>query len=142
MVESRKPSKMWLPLESNPKVFTEFAEKLGFPTIMYGFHDVYSLDGEAWLTLPHPVQAVVLLYQIKSQHNDRIKGEIQEQVKKVSTEAKSEVPFFIKQTIGNACGTIALLHAICNNVNEVGGVRQDSFLEDFMQIPQTPLERA
>jgi ubiquitin carboxyl-terminal hydrolase L3 len=56
-------SKMWLPLEANPQVFTDFAEKLGFPTIMYGFHDVYALDPEVWLTaIPSPVAAVVLLY--------------------------------------------------------------------------------
>jgi len=49
---------------------------------------------------------------------------------------------FVKQTIGNACGTIALLHACCNTVDQVGGVREDSFLENFLQIPQTPSERA
>lgn len=27
----------------------------------------------------------------------------------------SEDVYFMKQTIGNACGTIAMLHAICNN---------------------------
>ncbi len=64
MVEKR--NKMWLPLESNPKVFTDFAEKLGYPTIMYSFHDVYALEWDVWMaTVPQPVQAVLLLYQIK-----------------------------------------------------------------------------
>ncbi len=49
---------------------------------------------------------------------------------------------FVKQTIGNACGTIALLHACCNTVEQAGGVREESFLENFLQIPQTPYERA
>ena len=42
---------------------------------------------------------------------------------------------FVKQTIGNACGTIALLHACCNTVDQVGGVREESFLESFLQVP-------
>ena len=143
MVESLK-GKMWLPLESNPAVFTSFAEKLGYPTIMYGFHDVYGLDPDAWMCLPQPCIAVVLLYQIKKQHKDLIKGEIEAQLTKEGavSDEKLEKPFFIKQTIGNACGTIAMLHAVCNTVDKVGGVRQDSFLENFLHIPQTPLDRA
>lgn len=27
--------------------------------------------------------------------------------------------YFLRQTIGNACGTIALLHAVGNNLNDV-----------------------
>ncbi len=53
---------MWLPLEANPQVFTSFADKLGYPTVLYGFHDVFSLDEEAWMCVPAPVTAVVLLY--------------------------------------------------------------------------------
>ncbi len=75
-------TKMWLPLESNPKVFTEFAEKLGFPTIIYSFHDVYAMDPEVWLTaIPSPVAAVILLYQIKKHHNDMIKSQLESQLK-------------------------------------------------------------
>ena len=49
---------------------------------------------------------------------------------------------FVEQTIGNACGTIALLHACCNTLDQVGGVKEESFLERFMHEPQTPAERA
>ena len=71
---------MWLPLESNPAVFTDFAMKLGYPTIMFGFHDVYSIEAEVWLTsIPQPVIAVILLYQIKADQKDIIKKMIEEQ---------------------------------------------------------------
>ncbi len=43
-----RTEKVWIPLEGNPQVFTEYAERLGFPTIMYKFHDVYSLDDQVW----------------------------------------------------------------------------------------------
>ncbi len=132
-----KKGKMWLPLESNPAVFTDFAEKLGYPTIMFSFHDVYSIEPETWLlTTPQPVIAVVLLYQIKSDQKDVIKKLIEEQKNSltVNPEKLSDL-IFVKQTIGNACGTIALLHACCNTVDLVGGVREDSFIESFMQIP-------
>jgi ubiquitin carboxyl-terminal hydrolase L3 len=44
--------------------------------------------------------------------------------------ADTPQPFFMKQTIGNACGTVALLHAICNNQDKVDFVK-DSFLDIF-----------
>ena len=58
---------MWLPLEANPQVFSSFAEKLGYPTYLYSFHDVYSMEPDFWLTgmIPAPVIGVILLYQIK-----------------------------------------------------------------------------
>ena len=61
-----KREKEWLPLEGNPKVFTEYAERIGFPTVMYKFHDVFGLDDDIWSAMvPSPVLAVILLYQIK-----------------------------------------------------------------------------
>ena len=68
---------------------------------------------------------------------DVIKKLIEEQKNSltvVNPEKLSDL-IFVKQTIGNACGTIALLHACCNTVDLVGGVREDSFIEYFMQIP-------
>lgn len=28
--------------------------------------------------------------------------------------------YFIKQTVGNACGTIGIIHALCNNSDRLG----------------------
>ena len=46
MIQRR--SKIWVPLEGNPRLFTDYAEKLGFPTSQYKFYDVYSLDDDIW----------------------------------------------------------------------------------------------
>lgn len=49
----------------------------------------------------------------------------------------------MKQTVGNACGTIALLHAIFNNMDHLK-IREDSFLARFyfLSTTMTPEERA
>ena len=43
-------------------------------------------------------------------------------------------PHFIKQTIKNACGTMALLHS-CVNL-DVGAPMENSFMEKFLQLCQ------
>jgi ubiquitin carboxyl-terminal hydrolase L3 len=104
---------------------------------MYKFHDVYALDDDVWSGfIPQPVLAVILLYQIKKQHEDLIAKDQQE--------LTEESPFFVKQKIHNACGTIALLHAVCNTISHVGAFREESFLETFMMLNEksTPDERA
>ena len=40
--------KEWIPLEGNPKIFSEYAEKLGWPSELYKIHDVYGLDDDIW----------------------------------------------------------------------------------------------
>jgi ubiquitin carboxyl-terminal hydrolase L3 len=63
----------------------------------------------------------------------------------IPREEASRQPFFVRQTIGNACGTVALLHALCNNQDKVdGGFAKDSFLDSFYQkfLNSTPMERA
>ncbi len=50
--------------------------------------------------------------------------------------------FFIQQTISNACGTIGLLHALCNQASELG--ISSGFVTDMIRktAGQTPSERA
>ena len=105
---------------------------------MFKFHDVFSLDDDIWSAMvPQPVIAVILLYQIKKEHKDLFAQQEQPEVTK-------ESPFFIKQKISNACGTIALLHALFNTKEQAGGYQAESFLEEFMFLHEksTPDERA
>ena len=53
MVEATGPTsasgeKKWLPLESDPLVFSNYAEALGFPSAMFKWHDVYGFEPEMW----------------------------------------------------------------------------------------------
>ncbi|KAF2731919.1 ubiquitin C-terminal hydrolase L3 [Polyplosphaeria fusca] len=99
--------KHFIPLESNPDVFTELVHKLGVsPTL--AFHDVYSLDDADLLAIvPRPVYALVLVFPTTDSYKKRVAAADD------GSSHGSPVVFF-EQTINNACGLYALLHAICN----------------------------
>ncbi|MCO5555274.1 hypothetical protein L7F22_008819 [Adiantum nelumboides] len=61
-----------------------------------------------------------------------------DQDKKVSSNV-----YFMKQTVGNACGTVALLHAVGNNLSQMA-LTQGSYFERFFEATAklTPDERA
>uniref|UniRef100_A0A8C1GR89 Ubiquitin carboxyl-terminal hydrolase n=1 Tax=Cyprinus carpio TaxID=7962 RepID=A0A8C1GR89_CYPCA len=98
----------WLPLEANP----EFLRQLGLvPTWQFG--DVYGLDAEVLSLVPRPVCAVLLLFPITEKY-ETFRQEEEAKIKAQGQELSSDV-YFMKQTIGNACGTIGLIHAVANN---------------------------
>lgn len=61
------------------------------------------------------MKALIFLYEIKEQHKEVIyqQNDQTPQEEKMKL-LQDENPFFIIQKISNACGTIALLHALCN----------------------------
>ena len=61
---------------------------------------------------------------------------------KSKTDDDESSVYYMKQTIGNACGTIALLHSIGNNIDRLE-VRKGSFLDGFLSATRTmsPVER-
>ncbi|XP_058641946.1 ubiquitin carboxyl-terminal hydrolase isozyme L3 isoform X2 [Onychostoma macrolepis] len=98
----------WLPLEANP----EFLRQLGLvPTWQFG--DVYGLEAEVLSLVPRPVCAVLLLFPITEKY-ETFRQEEEAKIKAQGQEVSSDV-YFMKQTIGNACGTIGLIHAVANN---------------------------
>jgi len=107
-------SKQWLPLESNPEVCTQYCARLGISS-GFAFHDVYGFDAELLAMVPQPVLAVLLLFPI-SEQSEQHKREQEARVAAQGQEV-SPIVYWTKQTVGNACGTIGLLHACCNNVS-------------------------
>ena len=85
----------WIPLESNPTVWNEYAMQLGM-TNDYEFVDVWSLDSACIDFLNNPV-CFILLFPSKPKIEDR---------------TEPFTGYFIKQTVDNACGTIALVHSL------------------------------
>ena len=77
------------------------------------FGDVYGLDDELLAMVPQPVLAVLFLFPITPSHEAL--GLKQQDIIKEKGQTVSKDVFFMRQTIGNACGTIGILHALFNN---------------------------
>eukprot|EP01097_Dermamoeba_algensis_P002743 TRINITY_DN2082_c0_g1_i2.p1 TRINITY_DN2082_c0_g1~~TRINITY_DN2082_c0_g1_i2.p1 ORF type:complete len:234 (-),score=41.33 TRINITY_DN2082_c0_g1_i2:93-794(-) len=127
----------WIPLESNPSMLTKFAHGLGASS-QYGFSDVLGLDEELLAMIPDPCYAFLLLYPY-----EKMKPLRQKQEEEVLAKGQYVSPklFFIKQLIGNACGTIAVLHALANNRSQVA--EGSGFLTQYVEktLNMTPEER-
>ncbi|XP_034042813.1 ubiquitin carboxyl-terminal hydrolase isozyme L3 isoform X2 [Thalassophryne amazonica] len=133
-------SPRWLPLEANPEVMSKFLHCLGMiPTWQFG--DVYGLDPELLSMVPRPVCAVLLLFPVTEKY-EIFKQEEEEKIKIQGQEVCPDV-YFIKQTIGNACGTIGLIHAVANNQEQLE-FEPESPLKKFIQqtCKMSPEEKA
>ncbi|XVF51820.1 hypothetical protein PTKIN_Ptkin04bG0215000 [Pterospermum kingtungense] len=130
-------AKRWLPLEANPEVMNQFLWGLGLPEDEAECCDVYGLDDELLAMVPQPVLAVLFLFPITSQTEEE--GLLQDNEKR---DASSKV-YFMKQTVGNACGTIGLLHSVGNITSEIK-LEVGSFLDRFFKSTASmdPWERA
>ncbi|DAZ92542.1 TPA: hypothetical protein N0F65_012772 [Lagenidium giganteum] len=104
--------KRWFPLESNPAVMNEFVAKMGFPTHQFSFCDVLSTEEWALDMVPRPVHGVLMLFPIK----DHTEAYAAEEAKRIAASGQvvSKNVYYMHQTVGNACGTIGILHAIAN----------------------------
>lgn len=74
----------------------------------WGVVDVIGLDSELLQLIPQPVGSLILLYPISKRQE--------------TGDGLQSVPggvFYMKQSIGNACGTIALLNAVGNCLDQV-----------------------
>ncbi|KAI3469012.1 hypothetical protein Pfo_025675 [Paulownia fortunei] len=130
-------TKRWLPLEANPDVMNQFLWGLGVEPDEAECFDVYGLDEELLEMVPKPVLAVLFLYPITSQSEE-------ERIQQDSAiKEPSSGVYFMKQTVGNACGTIGLLHAVGNITSEIKLV-EGSYLDNFFKstAKMDPSERA
>lgn len=127
-------TKKWVPLESNPDVLNGFAAKLGLNTKQYHFCDVYGLDQDLLNMVPRPVLAVLVLFPI----TDKTESARVQQQEAIERERPTVSPsvYYMRQTIGNACGTIGLLHAVGNNLDTLNLV-EGSFLSQFYAATET-----
>ncbi|XP_043286930.1 ubiquitin carboxyl-terminal hydrolase isozyme L3-like [Venturia canescens] len=117
----------WVPLESNPEVMTKFAHQLGVPK-KWGFVDVYGTDPVMLALVPKPVLALILLYPLSSKTSEYDA----EEAKKIeeSGQKVSSTVYHLKQCVSNACGTVALVHSIANNTDEIQ--LEDGFMKKFI----------
>lgn len=105
-------AKHFVPLESDPEIFTDLMHDLGGSKYL-GFIDVWSLESDMLAFIPRPVLALILIlppHPAYELHNtNQMTG---------SETGKNVV--WLKQTIHNACGLYAILHALCNLPQFIG----------------------
>lgn len=120
--------KSWFPIESNPEVMNNYAGRLGLDTSIFSFQDVLSTESWALEMIPQPVVGVLMLYPIKEsseQENTRELARILNEGQYIDQSV-----YFMKQTVGNACGTIGILHSIANARPAVK-IQPNSYLDKF-----------
>lgn len=118
----------WLPLESNPAVMNKFMTGLGVPGA-WQCTDVYGLDEELLAMVPQPVLSLILLHPLSGKEEEFAA----QQEEKIDADGQevSENVYFMKQCVGNACGTVALIHAIANNMGKIE--LDDGPLKEFLE---------
>jgi ubiquitin carboxyl-terminal hydrolase L3 len=134
----------WLPVESNPEAFNAYAAKLGLDTTAVRFVDVMSTEAWALDMIPRPVLAVLMLFPVKAASEAHRAAEEAARVAPGAVAAPAS--FFVSQTIPQACGTIALVHAVATCSSQTGGalsLSPASWFHSFVQAQQaaSPAER-
>ncbi|OWZ23576.1 ARP2/3 complex protein [Phytophthora megakarya] len=129
-----KQSIQWFPLESSPDVMNAYVSRMGFPTNQFSFCDVLSTEDWALAMVPSPVVAVILLYPIKPHTEEADRKE----AAKIDKEGQIESPnvYYMHQTVGNACGTVGILHAI-GNMHHLVELTPGSFLDKLFTNTKT-----
>ncbi|KAK5639880.1 hypothetical protein RI129_010691 [Pyrocoelia pectoralis] len=105
-----------LPLESNPDVLNKFLQKLGVPE-KWSLVDVFGVDSDSLAWVPRPVISVILLFPI----SDSYQTFAETQANEIKETGQTLTPdlYYVKQMVSNACGTVALIHSIANNAEQI-----------------------
>ncbi|EEC18223.1 ubiquitin carboxyl-terminal hydrolase isozyme L3, putative [Ixodes scapularis] len=78
----------------------------------WSFVDVFGLEPELLSMVPTPVAAVLLLFPYNQSYVDYVEEKSKEIEE--SGQVVSDRVYFMKQTIMNACGAVALIHSLAN----------------------------
>ncbi|KAF2829268.1 cysteine proteinase [Ophiobolus disseminans] len=127
--------KRFIPLENNPEVMSSLVHKLGLSEKL-AFHDVFSIDEPELLAfVPRPAHALLLVFPV-SETYEKFRVQEDKDRSEYQGHGPEEEVVWYKQTIGNACGLIGLLHGVSNDPHS----NLAKLLNDA--IPLKPFERA
>ncbi|KAF2642068.1 ubiquitin carboxyl-terminal hydrolase-like protein isozyme L3 [Massarina eburnea CBS 473.64] len=122
------PPKMWVVLENNPQVMNHLAHSLGLSKKL-AFHDIYSLtDPDLLSFIPRPALALLVIIPLTPSWHEARTAEDKDKSEYAKKGDEDPVIWF-KQTIGNACGSIGLLHCIINSPVAAAHIAPDSTLD-------------
>ncbi|KAM0560990.1 hypothetical protein ACHAPJ_003490 [Fusarium lateritium] len=134
--------KTFIPLENNPEVFNKIIHDLGVSKKL-GFYDVYSVDEPDLLAMiPRPVHALVFITPAPMWARVRASDPRSSDLTYDGSGPGEPVVWFL-QTIGHACGLIALLHSVSNGTAKEF-INPDSDLDKLLKEVRDlkPLPRA
>lgn len=121
---------------------TKLLHKLGLsPTL--SFHDVWSIDDPDLLAfVPRPAHALLLVFPVSDTY-EKFRHDEDSSRQTYEASGDGEDVIWYKQTIGNACGLIGLLHGVSNGKAREQ-VQAGSDLDQLIKkaIPLKPAERA
>ena len=128
----------WIPLESNPEIFTRYAQALGTNESV-SFCDIYGLDEDLLAVVPRPVFAISLL--IPSTAAKTMKSKFSEKTILDTSKYPNNL-WYTFQKVGNACGTVAMMHILANT--QPNFLKEDSNFGTFVAQTKenSPAERA
>ncbi|KAJ5827793.1 hypothetical protein N7447_004556 [Penicillium robsamsonii] len=132
--------KTFIPLENNPEVHTHLCKNLGVSPSLT-FHDILSTTPEMLSWIPRPVNALILLCD-KPIYLAARSG-VEHSIPEYLGSGADEPVLWMKQTIGHACGLMALLHVVVNLENGKY-ITAGSELEKIVKLAVElgPVERA
>ena len=111
------------------------------PTLQ--FHDVFSIDEPDLLAIiPRPAHALLLVFPVSDTY-EKFRHEEDKDKEEYEGKGAEEEVIWYKQTIGNACGLIGLLHSTSNGAARAR-IGEGSDLDILVKnaVPLTPFERA
>jgi ubiquitin carboxyl-terminal hydrolase L3 len=107
------PNKMFMVLENNPEVMNHLARSLGLNDSL-SFYDIYSLtDPDLLAFIPRPVYALLVIIPLTPTWKEARETEDKD-MDLYQGKGEDEPVIWFKQTIGNACGSIGLVHCLLN----------------------------
>ncbi|KAI9866106.1 MAG: ubiquitinyl hydrolase 1 [Trichoglossum hirsutum] len=134
--------KHYIPLESNPDLFTKLIHKLGVSSSL-AFEDVLSIDDPDLLAfIPRPAFALILVFPTSNVYEEETAKEDATN-EDYSGRGEEEDVMWFKQTINNACGLYGILHAVSNGEAR-NFIQPDSSLANLFAscLPLAPDDRA
>ncbi|XP_055626379.1 ubiquitin carboxyl-terminal hydrolase [Toxorhynchites rutilus septentrionalis] len=128
----------WLPLESNPEVLNKYLVKLGVSPA-WSIVDIYGMDDELLAFVPSPLKSLIFLFPCSNVYEE-FRAKEDEELKAINIEHPENL-FYMRQYVHNACGTIALVHAVLNNPDIE--LEEGSFIKKYYDSTKdlTPEER-
>jgi ubiquitin carboxyl-terminal hydrolase L3 len=134
--------KMFTVLENNPEVMNNLARVLGLDNSL-SFYDIYSLtDPDLLAFIPRPVYALLVIIPLTPTWHATREAEDKDKAE-YAGKGEDEPVIWFKQTIGNACGSIGLVHCLLNS-EASKHIQPNSILDNIRKdaLPKSIWERA